>query len=149
MAVGEAWRRAQARGEPVYGLNPISTEKIKRNRPDTAIQEQRDGPVPAPSRVLGGDSPGLMTENRCAPSRDLLAGQKLAPGDSEPIPQAIRKPYRGSDSPIDSNLMEPHFSDIPKTHLVLPMLSHLSRLRAREIRSPPANDTGPYHEGKS
>ena len=38
-------------------------------------------------------SPTLITGNRCATSRDLLAGQNLASGDSEPIPQAMRKPH--------------------------------------------------------
>ena len=36
----------------------------------------------------------LITGNRCATSGDLLAGQKLARGDSEPIPQAVGKPHR-------------------------------------------------------
>ena len=38
-----------------------------------------------------------ITGNLCATSRDLLARQKLAPGDSEPIPQAMWKPQRPRD----------------------------------------------------
>jgi hypothetical protein len=42
----------------------------------------------------------LITGNLCGTSRDLLAGQNLSPGDSEPIPQAMRKPQH----PRDENL---------------------------------------------
>ena len=62
------------------------------------VPPQREGLVPAPytgssARV----SPGLMTGNLCATSRELLAGQNFAPWDCEPIPRATRKPQRRRD----------------------------------------------------
>ena len=41
-----------------------------------------------------GISLKLTTGNLCATSRDLPAGQSLAPGNSEPIPRAMQKPHR-------------------------------------------------------
>ena len=43
----------------------------------------------------------LITGNRCATSRDLLAGQNLAPRDSEPILQAMRKPHCRRDENLN------------------------------------------------
>ena len=54
-----------------------------------------------------GISLRLITGNLCATSRDLLAGQKLAPGISEPILQAMRKPQR----PRDENLNDSSYDE--------------------------------------
>ena len=56
-------------------------------------------------RLHSGSSAGislrLITGNLCATSRDLLAGQNLAPRDSEPILQAMRKPHRRRDENLN------------------------------------------------
>jgi hypothetical protein len=88
--------------EPVSGhKSRIRSENMGKS-PDAAIQEQRDGPVPAPytgssARV----SPGLITGDLRDTSRELPVGQNLAPGDCGPIPRATRKPQRRRDEDLN------------------------------------------------
>jgi hypothetical protein len=83
-------------------VNSLICRENTGKSPDAAIQEQRDGLVPAPYTGSSARiSLRLITGNLCATSRELLAGQNLAPGDCEPIPRATRKPQRRRDEDLN------------------------------------------------
>ena len=86
------WRRNQSVANSSLGANPRSAGKMQevaRIRASRSRQMVEFRLHPGSSAVI---SRSLITGNLCATSRDLLAGQNLAPGDSEPIPQAMREP---------------------------------------------------------
>jgi hypothetical protein len=92
------WRRAQSVANPSLGAIPDPQRKY---REITRIQRSRSSQI-VDFRLHPGSSAGislrLITGNRCATSRDLLAGQNLAPMDSEPNPRAMRKPHHRRNS---------------------------------------------------